>query len=218
MRRTERRALPRVPAAAGLAVMVLAAAWSAASAHGADAVAGAKVLSPDDVKLKDDLELPDGFGPVKLGMTLEEARKAMPSLPVDENVMADARLPVTFKYAVARLRDQPFGELKGCEVTLHFYRERFIYYGVHCPDVGAARNYLLTAFGAPGLVQPDLWQWTTEPRSMTFVPASGAIAVAENEGVRAYQLELLNLPRAPQGGAAAQEGGGGPPAPAPATP
>lgn len=155
-------------------------------------------------KGKDDLVLPDSFGPFKLGMTLAEAKTAMPSLVVDENVFANSNPPVPFKFAMAQLKDQPFGDEKDCAVKLHFYRERFIYFSVLCPDRAATEAYLLKTYGPPGLQKPEMWQWTTHPRAMTFVPTSGAIAVADNQGTQAYQLEMFKLTSAaPQAPAAA---------------
>jgi len=151
-----------------------------------------------DPPVKDDLVLPDGVGPVKLGMSITDARAAMPTLPINENVAAEANPPLSFKYAVAQLENQPFGDLEGCELTLHFYRERFIYYNVACPDKAATEAYLLKTYQRPGSKQPEVWQWTTKSRSMTFVPTSGAIAVVDNAGTQAYQLELFNLPRPAQ--------------------
>lgn len=180
----------------------------AAEAPGRSTPAAAeRELSPDEVPLKRDLVLPEGVGPLRLGTSLEDARKAMPSLSVEEGTTAGA-VALPFKYGVARLRNQSFGDLKGCEIALHFYRERLIYYSATCGDTRATRNYLLRTFGAPGMSGPEVWQWTGSARSMTFAPASGAIVVAENDGLRAYQIELMNLMGASRAAGAAPQAGG----------
>lgn len=137
--------------------------------------------------------VPDHIGTAKLMMTLDEAKAAIPNLPVVEASAANSNPPPPFAYAEAKLADQQFGDLKPCNVTLRFFERRLINFELTCADKGAIEGYLLKTYGAPGSQQPGAWEWPDVGRAMTYSPANGSVTVSDLKGNAAFSMRLLTL-------------------------
>jgi len=142
-------------------------------------------------------EPPDGIGAVKLGMSLDEARAFVPSLPASGDSPSEGK-PSGFAYAEEKLPDQQFGELRPCEATLRFFQKRLIGFKCTCADKSATQAYLLKQYGTPGVQKPESWEWRGEARSMAYDPQSGAISVMDNKGNLGIVSGLRALVRAAQ--------------------
>lgn len=134
---------------------------------------------------------PNGIGAAKLMMTLDQAKAAIPGLPVVEASAANSNPAPDFAYAEAKLADQQFGPLEPCNVTLTFFEKRLINFTAVCPDKSATEKYLKMTYGPPGTEKPEGWEWPGARRSMTYQPTSGVITVADSLGTGAFQTRLM---------------------------
>lgn len=155
-------------------------------------------------------ETPEGIAGLRIGMTLDEAKAAVPGIQFSKEQSPADPTPAPFEYAETTLSGQDLGPVENCDARLMFFRKRFIIMQVTCPDKTALEEYLVSTYGPPGQKFDTYWEWTGGTRSMTFSPIGGMINVADNFGNRDFQFTLL----AAQG----QAQPGGTPPPVPATP
>jgi len=137
---------------------------------------------------------PDGVGPVKFGMSIDDAKKQFPDAPRIEPTPGDPRNP-PFHYAELTLKGQTVDELKGCDLTLRFFQGALINVLATC---GADQKdkvdaYLRNKYGQPHVKNMQAWEWQGTKSSITSTEGTGRFAVSDNAGNKGFQMMLLAL-------------------------
>ena len=153
---------------------------------------------------------PDGFGKVRLGMSLEDVKRIFPNMTVVGTPTPEsAALFVPY-----RVEKQSVYGLKPCEVTLFFDPERLYQITFNCGERLEVIDILRKRFGDPTQIVPNNAYWQRERTAISLNTKSRQFAFIDrhlNDGV---QQKLYKYVIAHQQGAAATPAEGAPTPPA----
>jgi hypothetical protein len=135
---------------------------------------------------------PTGFGKVKFGMSVAEARKLYPKLqPTKGTEEAVAKGEQPQLVLIYEMDNQSVGPLTRCQVQLRFFTGELYEVGVRCPDRAKVGQYLQKTYGEPTKSTQNAVFWMGQRSSVSLAPRNGAFGFSDNKRLQAMQSMLF---------------------------
>ena len=153
--------------------------------------------------------LPDGFGPIRFGMSVEEVRGLRPDLAAEAGTSPAPALELRAPLVLERfeLTGEEVLGLRPCRVGLHFANDRLYQLDFRCRRPGEEiRRALLGAFGPAREAVGRYAVWLTRTRAVTVDPETFRFSFTDR--VADGQVQRFLLARALEAGLRPVEAGG----------
>ncbi len=140
--------------------------------------------------------LPDGFGPIRFGMSVEEVRKLRPALAPRQTAGAAPAPASAVGSPLAlesfELADEAVLGLRPCRVGLRFANDRLYQLDFRCDRPGGeVKRALLAAFGPARSAVGSYVHWLTRSRAVTVDPRTFRFSFTDRSTDERVQRFLL---------------------------